>query len=101
MIKKKIIGVFLILLFSFQLVPVLQVGSFLYQGQMTEELPHSDTGTGGKMLSGDCKQLLSGHEYDGLEEAILSIDHSFSLLAEAFNTRHADDIQTPPPNHFS
>jgi hypothetical protein len=61
---------------------------------MTEELPHSDAGTSGKIPGGDCKQLLSGHEYNEPEDPAFSIDHSFNLLAEDFffasRRRHTD-----------
>jgi hypothetical protein len=103
MLKERIIGIVLVLIFSFQLAPILQVGSFLYQGQLTEELPHhSDSGMSSGKLSADSNknfvpsvdQLLPG-----LLSNLLCLSQACSV--EAYSSRQADDVQTPPPNFSS
>src|SRR4030095_5607555 len=100
MLKTKIIGVLLVLIFSFQLVPVLQVGLFLYQGQLTEELPHNcDSGS----KSGNSNSDSPKNFIPSVDQLLLAITHSLPNLSytssdEAYSSRHADDVQTPPPN---
>jgi hypothetical protein len=100
MLKKRIIGALLVLVFSIQLVPVLQVGSLLYQNQWTEEMPHgSDAGAPtGKKSADPSNQFIS--LFDHILPFILHslTNLAFSCCEEAYSSRHADDIQTPPPN---
>jgi hypothetical protein len=101
MLKRRIIGTVLLLIFSFQLAPVLQVGSFLYQGQLTEELPHhSDSGSHSGGSNSDSAKNLIPSSVDQLLPGILhSLPNlSYTLSEEAYSSRHADDVQTPPPN---
>lgn len=99
-IKKILVGFFL-LLFSFQLAPVQQVGAFLYNNQMTEEIPHSQDDSGMKYQDDIFKQLFFTVSDQG--------DHANEpgsfLTGKAVDinikTRSSDDIQTPPPNLIS
>jgi hypothetical protein len=99
--KYKIIAVFLLVLFSYQLVPVTVVGSFLYSNQLMEELPHGLAGG-----SNNCSQSPAEHLWD--QEICPACGRQFSLACEPelsdldsdsiVHSRCADDIQTPPPN---
>jgi hypothetical protein len=99
MLRLRLIGLFFILLFSFQLVPIQQVGSILYSSQMTEEKPHDDTGT--KSPDDSSKNyyyFLSDHgNHEPNSGAILT----GKAVDVKVTSRSSDDIQTPPPNYFS
>ena len=100
MLYKRILGTFFILLFSFQLAPVQQVGSFLYSNQMTEEIPHNpDEGTT-KYPEDSLKLYFVSHDH-GHDELLAG--HLFKGMAVDVKviSRWLDDIQTPPPNFHS
>ncbi|PWU04686.1 MAG: hypothetical protein C5B52_01000 [Bacteroidetes bacterium] len=100
MVRKKIINVFLILVLSVQLLPVMQVGALLSSNQLTEEIPHGSPDGGGKVkFSNDqCKNLFC---FDAMESlgllSSLSPSH-FVDLAETIPSNPVSEVQTPPPN---
>jgi hypothetical protein len=90
--NKKIIGLFLFLVFCIPVLSVFEMGAFLAQGQPTEEIC---------AVSEDVSNL---HETEHPIASILfllkpaSIDiTSHVLLSEHLYSRQEDDIQTPPP----
>lgn len=90
---KKLKGLFLILVFSIQLLPVMQVGLILANGQLTEEQcsVNEDQNSGKETLNHLLPSDLKWHFSN--EKQICLIPHK-----EQFTSRHSDDIQTPPPN---
>jgi hypothetical protein len=95
---KKILGGFFLMLFSFQLAPVQEVGVFLYNNQMTEEIPHGQDESGVKYPDDSFKQLLQYFSDQGN-----NMEYPVSFLTckavdDNVKTRSSDDIQTPPPN---
>jgi hypothetical protein len=95
---RKILVGFFILLFSFQLIPVQQVGSLLYSNQLMEEMPHSQD-TGCLKFADDNFKHFDFTHYVSLHNEIIS---GYLLTGKAVDvkiiTRSSDDIQTPPPN---
>jgi hypothetical protein len=94
MLRKKIIGVVLILVFLIPVIPVWEVGQLLGTNALTEELAHS---------SSDGPVKLSEKEIHSFNMNIALLDNGFSSSKkwekdEKFISRQADDIQTPPPN---
>lgn len=90
--KKKIIGLFLFLVFCIPVLPVMQMGAFLAQGQLTEE---------NCAVSEDLTKLnetehLSGSNLFLLKPGALCTP-TYLLLTEQLHSRQNDDIQTPPP----
>jgi hypothetical protein len=93
MLKKKLISLFLVLVFLIPVMPVMQVGSLLAQNQMTEEIVSHGTELG--KFSGSDHSFIPGIDINESNE-----DRSGKhTLDESFTSRQADDIQTPPPNH--
>jgi len=95
MLKKKLISLFLFLVFLVPVLPLTQVGSLLAQNQLTEEIISH-----GSELS----------KFNGTEHSLIvtitapdiTCDRSGKNNSdESFTSRQADDIQTPPPNHTS
>ena len=89
---------FFLLLFSFQLAPVQEVGAFLYNNQITEEIPHGQEESGMKYPDDSFKLLIQFFSDQGN-----SIQYPASFLKGKavdvnIKTRSSDDIQTPPPN---
>jgi hypothetical protein len=96
----KAIVAFLILLFSFQFLPIKQVGSFIYCNQLTEELPHAgDCGSNtANFFDGTSKYI--DHQ-DALNHLVIPNQHisvKLHSVDEEFISRSSDDINTPPPN---
>jgi hypothetical protein len=95
---RKILVGFFILLFSFQLVPVQQVGSLLYSNQIMEEMPHSQD-TGYLKFADD---NIKHYDYTLFVSCQKEIISGYFLTGKAadmkITTRSSDDIQTPPPN---
>jgi hypothetical protein len=100
LIKNILVGFFLVL-FSFQLAPIQEVGAFLYNNQMTEEIPHGQDDSGMKYQDDTLKQLFFTAAVLG--ENIDMTGYLLSGKAADINvkTRTSDDIQTPPPNIFA
>ncbi len=98
MLSKRILGLFFILLFSFQLAPVQQVGSFLYSNQLTEEIPHHTDESGMKNPDDSLKHFY----YSLVDHGHHEPDSGAFLTGKAVDvkvvTRSSDDIQTQPPN---
>jgi len=84
----------MILVFTIPVLPVLQVGSFLYQNQFNEEIS-----------SHGFSIVKQGEEAENdISQASLLISHRISSSAEKMTinekllSRQADDVSTPPPN---
>lgn len=103
---KRIVATIFLLIFSFQILPVKEIGRILFKGQITEEEVHTgDDGDAsadsGFKMKKDCEFY---HEYnDWNEHHALIAFHNYTLsialiasdyLPEAF----IPDIPTPPPN---
>ena len=101
MLSKKLIGLFCILVFSFQLVPIQQVGLILYSAQMTEERPHNPDDTGSKSLDDSLKQFCYSSSDHGNHQPNSGSMLTGMAVDVKVHTRSSDDIQTPPPNNFS
>jgi hypothetical protein len=95
---KKILVGFSMVLFSFQLAPVQQVGAFLYNSQLTEEIPHSQEDSGMKFQDDLLKQLISPLWDEGECEQGPGSFQKGKAVDFCIKTRSSDDIQTPPPN---
>jgi hypothetical protein len=95
----KVIVSFFILLFSFQLAPVQQVGSFLYNNQLMEEIPHSQDDSGAKYSDDSLKQLFYTFSEPGINEHVQGSFLTCKAVDVNITTRSSDDIQTPPPNY--
>jgi len=98
MLIRKIFVGFFILLFSFQLVPVHQIGSLLFSKRITEEI----------LQTRDSEQIkYPDDSLKNVESApFIFLQNELSPDALLFEkavkvrilTRTTDDIQTPPPN---
>ena len=89
--RKKIIAILLILVFSIPLTPVSQVGSLLSSNQLQEEIVHA---AACKAIHTQDPDLI--HYFTPVSD--LELNNSIIIFDEAFTSRQADDIQTPPPN---
>lgn len=98
MMRRKFITLFCLLVLSVQMLPVRQMGALLSSNQLTEELPHADSGK-----SSVLKYEPTMHDpMDGaglLQTHLLAtIAFRFSHFASVLPAIHAGDIHTPPPN---
>jgi hypothetical protein len=88
-------------LFSFQLAPVQQVGSFLYNNQLMEEIPHGNDDSGAKFSDDSIKQLFHTFSEQGINEQVQGSFLTGKAVDVNITTRSSDDIQTPPPNSIA
>jgi hypothetical protein len=94
MLKKRIISFFLVLVFAIPVLPVMQVGCFLYQNQFTEEI----SAHGFSMVKkGEAAEQDICHAQLQLSSKSTSPAEKISI-DEKLSSRQADDITTPPPN---
>jgi len=94
MLKKRIISFFLILVFAIPVLPVMQVGCFLYQNQFTEEI--SAHGFSIVKKGEAAEQDMS---YAQFQLSLRNTSHAERISTdEKLFSRQADDITTPPPN---
>jgi hypothetical protein len=101
MLKKRLLGLFFILLFSFQLAPIQQVGSFLCSNQMTEEIPHGTDEAGAKNPDDSLKHFYYSLSDHGNHELLLGSILNGMAVDVKVKSRSSDDIQTPPPNFIA
>ncbi|TKK70762.1 hypothetical protein FC093_03450 [Ilyomonas limi] len=96
---KTVISLFCIIVLLFQVLPVQQLGSMLYNNQIQEELPHGGTEIG-KYMKGKPdfkKDFCCTHYFAGINY-IYTNATSYIHFATALPLSQAGDIQTPPPN---
>ncbi len=99
-IQKMLVGFFL-LIFSFQLAPVQEVGAFLYNNQITEEIPHGQDESGMKYPDDSFKQLIQFFSDQGNNLQLAASLLKGKAVDVNIKTRTSDDIQTPPPNSIT
>lgn len=97
MMKRRLIGLFLMLVFLVPVMPVVQVGTMLSQGQMTEERADQTSDPVSKFNETDTHGYLIGFS----KSDVVSSLYIKRENDEHFLSRQADDIQTPPPNSAS
>lgn len=95
--KKWLAYIFLII-FSFQVLPVKEIGKILFKGQMTEEIHESHTDE-------SCNKLKKNEPYKLYDaEIVARIQYFESKIqtaiheAERLPKDYVPDIFTPPPN---
>lgn len=97
--KKKIISLVLLLIFSTQILPISQIGRVLYQNQLTEELPHSTTSA--PAPNSFVEEIHKAYWHDMEEYGMMMytniITHHLHET-EKFSSQYIAEVQTPPPN---
>jgi hypothetical protein len=94
MLKKRVISFFLVLVFAIPVLPVMQVGCFLYQNQFTEEISAHGFSI---VKKGEAAEQDICHAQLQLCLRNISTADNISIDEKLFS-RQADDITTPPPN---
>jgi len=98
---KKILTCIFLTIFSFQVLPVKELGKWLYKGMMTEEI-HEVESSAEDNTTGKWKKL---NEYKfNDKDAFLSVSYFTSIIqltilqTEHFLCEYVPEIITPPPN---
>lgn len=99
---KKILACIFLTLFSFQVLPVKELGKILYKGLMTDEI-HEVESSAEDSNNGNWKKLTN---YHGANETtthlrdvyLSSIVHLIITHSAHFNCQYVPEIITPPPN---
>lgn len=101
---KQVIAYIFLFIFSFQMLPVKEIGAILFKGQITEEEAHTN---GAKGDNGNSKLtkfndfLEGGLSNDEHLSRIAFYNNSLSValsMAEKLPMGFIPDIPTPPPN---
>lgn len=99
---KQILAYIFLFIFSFQVLPVKELGKLLFKGQMTEEIHEytvTDDAPGSKLKKeGDPLHLNGGHAYDARIKGTTALVITALHMAERLPKHHVVDIFTPPPN---
>lgn len=101
---KQLVAYFFLFIFSFQVLPVKEIGKILFKNQLTEEVKESDCSecSGGETvkLKKDGEPLY--HQLGAQQAARLQyLSHSLHTAiheAERLPIHHVGEILTPPPN---
>ncbi|WP_276132531.1 hypothetical protein [Polluticoccus soli] len=97
---KKFIAYIFLLIFSFQVLPVKEIGSILFKGQMTEEIHETadDSPPGSKIKKESDTKIFAKYE------TVASVIHFTKIVeltlhrSEHLPRHFVPDILTPPPN---
>ncbi|MGE5107830.1 MAG: hypothetical protein ACM3H8_09820 [Sphingobacteriales bacterium] len=87
------------MIFSTQILPIVQIGRVLYQNPLTEELPHSTTSAPApnSFLEEIHKAYLHNLQNTGIRLHTQVITHRIHET-ENISTQFIGEVQTPPPN---
>ena len=100
---RQLIAYIFLFTFSFQMLPVKEIGAILFKGQMTEEEAHTCGAKGDNTNSklGKFNDFLDNGLSDGHLSRIVFYNNSLSValsMAEKLPMGFIPDIPTPPPN---
>lgn len=101
---KHVIAYIFLVIFSFQMLPVKEIGKILFKGQITEEEAHTcgaKGDNGNSQLAKYNEFLESGFANDEHLSRIAFYNKSLSVafsIAEKLPMGFIPDIPTPPPN---
>jgi hypothetical protein len=98
--RRRILNIFLLLVFAIQLLPLQQIGRMLYSNQLTEEVPDTVDYDFGKQVG---KRMINFNEYlephyELIHHHFTSEDQAFIITHDAIPPNYAADIHVPPPN---
>ncbi|MCX6204839.1 MAG: hypothetical protein NTZ19_01130 [Bacteroidetes bacterium] len=91
--KKRIVVIFLLLVFTVQNLPLQQLIQTWANGQFTEELPHDDAPEKAKAKS----YFVLGSLFEILPESTKTISGSI-IVSNQIPLNHTSEIHVPPPN---
>jgi hypothetical protein len=103
---KKLLAGFFLFIFSFQILPVKELGKFLFKNQLTEEIKESDYAEGeydgeNLKLKKESDPLMNHGSHEEKLARLEYLSHSLQTAlheAERLPLSHIADIFTPPPN---
>ena len=98
LMRKKIITIFFLLLFTTQLLPIKQIGQLIAGATMTEELPGTGHSSTAKFI--DSKWLHGSFNTGNMNALANSSQSCYIHFSETLPCHLASDVQTPPPNIF-
>ena len=95
---KKFLAYIFLFIFSFQVLPVKELGRILFKGLMTEEIHETADDTSGPKLKKEPAKLFNKHE--DLASILYFTSRVNTALhdAEKLPRHFVPDIITPPPN---
>jgi hypothetical protein len=98
--RKRILNIFLLLVFAIQLLPLQQIGRMLYSNQLTEEMPDAVDYNLGKEVG---KRILNFNEYlqphmELIQHPMIDRGQVHCITHDDIPNNYAADIHVPPPN---
>lgn len=97
---RKLLAGILLLIISFQAMPVKELGKILYQGLITEEIHEIESDTEGKMKPVKLETTdKPDNGYEPIQNRHLAVIAMIAVhRADHFLRQYVPDILTPPPN---
>ncbi len=98
---KRVVAAIFLLIFSFQIIPVKEIGEILFKGQITEEETHACNNKGNESKLGKFNNYLDLDFLESQNSCIAHYNHSLSVafaVADNLPIGFIPDIATPPPN---
>ncbi len=95
---KKIINIFLVIVFLTQILPVQQVSELIFGSQLTKAATQDIDDTIKENFKGDSKSEFLASIYEGITQYYTMFSQSITEVNVIFPHNHSTDIPTPPPN---
>ena len=99
MIVKKIINIFLVIVFLTQILPVRQVGKLVFGNELTKAATQDIDDAVKENFKGDNKSEFLASIYEGIPQYYTKFSQSITDINVIFPHNHSTDINTPPPNY--
>ncbi|MBL7717395.1 MAG: hypothetical protein JNL72_01060 [Flavipsychrobacter sp.] len=103
---KKLVAYIFLFIFSFQVLPVKELGKMLFKNQLTEEIKEADYSSSDKgedlKLKKEGDPLMSEEWEQACTARIQYLSHFLQIViheAERLPHQHVGEIFTPPPNY--
>lgn len=103
---KQAFAVFFLFVFSFQILPVKELGRFLFKNSLTEEVAEAEYGTDDTSEESNIKLKKEGDPYHNtyFTHHYKPVSLAVNALKESYTPRHISkqfipDILTPPPDY--
>ncbi len=98
--KKKIVGFFLLLILSTQVLPLQQMGNSFFSNLPVEEIPHGLELDKDEIKKADAKNDFITLSADKIQSTYLTAASLYRLASVVMPVNHSSAIEVPPPNFF-
>ncbi|MBC7651926.1 MAG: hypothetical protein H7101_09260 [Deinococcales bacterium] len=95
---KKIINIFLIIVFLTQILPVQQISEFVFGNPLTKAVPQDIGDAAKENFKSEGKSEFLASIYEAITQHYTNFSQSITDMYVIFPLNHSTDVHTPPPN---